>query len=32
MYNTDNVTLLLTVTNAITYAGVFETTHTRTWV
>lgn len=32
MYDTDGVTLLLTVTDAITYAGVFETTRTRTWV
>ena len=32
MYDADGVTLLLTVTDAITYTGVFETTRTRTWV
>jgi hypothetical protein len=32
MYDADGVTLLLTVTDAITYTGVFEITRTRTWV
>lgn len=32
MYDADGITLLLTVTDAITYTGVFETTRTRTWV
>ena len=32
MYDMDGVTLLLTLTDAITYSGVFEATRTRTWV
>ena len=32
MYDTDGVTVLVTLTDAITYAGAFETSRTRTWV
>ena len=32
MYDTDGVTVLVTLTDAITYSGAFETTRTRTWV
>lgn len=32
MYDMDGVTVLLTLTDAISYSGVFETNRTRTWV
>jgi hypothetical protein len=31
MYDTDGVTVLVTLTDAITYSGAFESTRTRTW-
>ena len=31
MYDTDGTTVLVTLTDAITYSGVFEATRTRTW-
>ena len=31
MYDTDGSTVLITLTDAITYSGVFEATRTRTW-
>jgi hypothetical protein len=32
MYDTDGVTVLVTLTDVITYNGSLETTRTRTWV
>jgi hypothetical protein len=32
MYDTDGTTVLVTLTDAVTYSGVFEDTRTRTWV
>lgn len=32
MYDTDGTTVLFTVTDTITYSGIFEDTRTRTWV
>ena len=32
MYDTDGVTVLVTLTDAISYAGAFETSRTRTWI
>lgn len=32
IYDTDGVTPLVTLTDSITYSGVFEQTRTRTWV
>ena len=31
MYDTDGVTVLVTLTDTMTYSGVFESTRTRTW-
>lgn len=31
MYDTDGTTVLVTLTDAITYSGAFEATRTRTW-
>jgi hypothetical protein len=31
MYDTDGTTVLVTVTDTMTYSGVFESTRTRTW-
>lgn len=32
MYDQDGVTVLVTLTDSITYTGIFESTRTRTWV